>query len=488
MKTARALGLAAAALTTLLIAVTIARRLLYPYDLEWAEGSMLTHVLRILDGKPLYAPPSIDFIAHPYPPLYPWLLALFARVAGVGYWQARLVSTLSFAGALTVGWRFLRREGASRSIATTAMAIVVAAYAPLGAWFDLARVDSLLLLLTSAGLTLGWQRRHSHLGVAASALLLAAALFTKQTAAPLVLALAIALAITSPRRLPTFVLTLALVGLPSLWWLQHASDGWFWFYVVRMKQSQGVDLRTLVSAPGRVAVLVLPGLLAVGWALLVDRPRPPTLGYVALVAAVAVVISALGRATPAGFVNAYIPGVYFVALATGIAVTRLVARERATAAHWLLTATVILAPAVIPWLGGVLLPSRLVHQPLGYDVAPLVPSAVERARADALLARMRATGGELLIPDHPYYARLAGKQPMLSEMGLTDLLHVDVPVLGLDEAIARGRFAAVILDEPLGSGGPRMQALAERYRHVEPIEGPCVVGGARCTTEWRTLP
>ena len=48
----------------------VAHRLPYPYDLEWMESGMLCHALRLLNGQPIYAPPSVDFIPHLYTPLW----------------------------------------------------------------------------------------------------------------------------------------------------------------------------------------------------------------------------------------------------------------------------------------------------------------------------------------------------------------------------------------------------------------------------------
>ena len=46
-------------------------RLSYPLDLEWMEGGVLTHALRLSRGQPLYAEPSVDFVSFLYTPLYP---------------------------------------------------------------------------------------------------------------------------------------------------------------------------------------------------------------------------------------------------------------------------------------------------------------------------------------------------------------------------------------------------------------------------------
>src|SRR5690348_1839440 len=98
-KIVRALAVLVAACAYAVVAWLFVRRLFYPYDLEWMEGGMLCHALRLLEGKPIYAAPSVDFIPYLYTPLYPALLAALGRVVGLGYLLARLVSIGSFAGA-----------------------------------------------------------------------------------------------------------------------------------------------------------------------------------------------------------------------------------------------------------------------------------------------------------------------------------------------------------------------------------------------------
>jgi hypothetical protein len=44
------------------------RRLPYPYELEWMEGGIVTHVRVVLAGEPLYSAPSLDFTPFIYAP------------------------------------------------------------------------------------------------------------------------------------------------------------------------------------------------------------------------------------------------------------------------------------------------------------------------------------------------------------------------------------------------------------------------------------
>src|SRR5262249_10177120 len=98
---------------------------------------------RILDHRPIYGPPSLEFVPFLYTPLYPLVLALFARVVGLGYVLGRLISLASLAAALALGYRAARRAEAERSTAAGAMACVLAAFPFAGAWYDLVRNDEL---------------------------------------------------------------------------------------------------------------------------------------------------------------------------------------------------------------------------------------------------------------------------------------------------------------------------------------------------------
>lgn len=486
-RAARALALALTAWAFITLAWLAWRRLGHPFDLEWLEGATLWHAQRILDGQPLYPPPSIDFVPHPYTPLYPALLALWGRLFGVSYALARALSLASFLGALAVGWRFVRNAGGSRALATAAMAIPCAAFVPTGAWIDLARVDSLWLLLSAAGATLAWQARAarpaSTAALATAAALMVAAFFTKQTAAPLMLAVALALALADRRAALVFVAGLALFGLPSLWAMQRASGGWFWFYIFGVHHSHAWSAALAAMVPGRLAQLLFPGVVLAAWALL--RDRSSTTRYAAWLAAVGVASSAVAKGTAGAYTNALLPGVYFGALFIGVAAARLVDGEsRRSAVAWLLVAgTLATAPGGIPRALQRLFPWRYhVLQHTGYLPTDFVPGADDRARDQKLVDRIRATPGAVWLPSRPWYAHLAGKRPLAGEMAWLDLAPTGVPIAGFDDALRTGRFAAVILDDPYA---PALEPLVARST-VERIEGPPDVVGMRRLWWWLT--
>ena len=79
------------ALILVLLLQTAGGRLFHPYDLEWMEGGMLVHALRVQQGLPLYVQPSADFVPFIYPPLYHWLVAALGLPLGLGYGVGRCI-------------------------------------------------------------------------------------------------------------------------------------------------------------------------------------------------------------------------------------------------------------------------------------------------------------------------------------------------------------------------------------------------------------
>ena len=71
----------------------------YPFALEWMEGGSVDHVRRILAGRPIYIEPTLEFAPFIYTPLYFYLGAAVASVAGVDFAAPAHVST--FPGAVS---------------------------------------------------------------------------------------------------------------------------------------------------------------------------------------------------------------------------------------------------------------------------------------------------------------------------------------------------------------------------------------------------
>ena len=109
------------------------------------------------------------------------------------------------------------------------------------------------------------------------------------------------------------------------------------------------------------------------------------------------------------------------------------------------------SPALFLALGAVGLPgpARAVV------VSPGVRSRRPRIRAAgaALVAKLAAVPGPVLVPDHPHLARLAGKATHAHEMALADVMRggdrraIDALAADVRRRLAAREFAAVVVDQ-----------------------------------------
>ncbi|MEZ4366753.1 MAG: hypothetical protein R2939_10760 [Kofleriaceae bacterium] len=192
-------------------------------------------------------------------------------------------------------------------------------------------------------------------------------------------------------------------------------------------------------------------------------------------------VGAIGWGTEFAHFNAYMPALLHGGLAVGAALPALAACVTSEAAprprRALLAAGV---PLVI--IGVTLVQAR-------WRPATFVPTAADRAAGDALIAELAAVDGEVWVPYHPWYARLAGKAPMVHRMGLRDVTaRKPRPVAGVDDAARRQRFAAIVFDNrpPFDD----LPAFARGYRPERALTPgrPRVYSGAKVVPEALWVP
>jgi hypothetical protein len=309
-------------------------------------------------------------------------------------------------------------------------------------------------------------------------------------------ALGLALLVTAPLSGVVYGLTLAALGLPALWWLNHSTGGWFWTYVFKLHQQHDFYAgRAFLGSPVRLALLLGPALLLVPWAL--ARRRSPGMIYAAYLGAIGALVACVGFGTQWAFTNAFIPGVFFLAIAIGVAAGRLVVGDlpsrngprpdptppkRPMVVFALLAVALALAPGGLLHAASHVTPRSWAidaDAPTGYDLRPVLPDRADRQKAEALIARLRATPGEVLIPFHPFYGYLAGKRTWLHRMGVLDVERAGLGApRGLAQAIAEHRFSLVVMDNKIDGNYYMWPGLLDHYRVAERIDGPRVFSGA----------
>ncbi|MCW2912770.1 MAG: hypothetical protein JWN52_838 [Actinomycetia bacterium] len=442
---ARALRLLTAAAGLAAIAVclgTAARRVGYPYALEWLEGNSLVEVHRLLAGKPLYCPPTVDYVADGYPALYFAAAAGLAGVLGVSYLPLRLVSLAASLACFVLLARLVQRETGHLTAGVAAAGLYAATYFAAGTWFDLARVDSLFLAFSLAGLyTARWMRRPR--GAVAAGLLLAAAFLTKQSALAEAVAITVALLFDPQRRRLAALLAATfagVLGLTTLLW-GAVSHGWYVFYVFGLLSQHPLEhaaftrfwswylLPTLGLALGAVLLAVrrIPLILALGCLALTVE------GYAALL-------------HTGGAVNSMLPVYAAVASLAGIGMAGSTAGSTAgprSAAADLPAA----AASTLVLLQIVILAANT------FALGQVVPTAADRRVGDQLRAWLRGFGGPVAVFSDPGLLLLAGLPPVAHRAAASDILRGTSRTAqarlrrSIGSAVTERRFAAIVVEQ-----------------------------------------
>jgi hypothetical protein len=399
---------------------TAVQRIGYPYELQFFEGSTVEVSARVTEGLPLYGPPSTAWTPWPYPPLYFWITGQVGRITGINLPTLRSVSFAASLVALLLLVLIVRRTTSSATAGIVAAGLFAGTYRVTGAWFDAARVDSLLVMLLLLALYVA-QRSHRARGGLLVGVVLVLAFLTKQNA--LIVAVPI-LAWLLVRRRPAGVAAAVVVVAGSVGSVlvgDAVTGGWYSPYVVSQLLGHGVVARWLlefwlvdVALP---FALVLLAVTWWGWSTFGVRGRDvtPTVlrrwsgsdaGLVGAAVVGLLMAGLAGRLHDGGYVNVAIPAHVAVSLLLGL-VAGAALRDRRTTRRLLIGVAVVVGAQVI------------VMSQWHTDV---VPSAADRAGGDAFISELRRLPGTVLVPSHPFYLRLAGRAPHASGIAIGDLM------------------------------------------------------------------
>ncbi len=437
------LALLGVALASVALYLAIApARISYPYELEWMEGACVDHVRRILAGQRLYVAPSLDFVPFLYPPLYFYLSAAVAKLTGVGFVPLRLLSFVSSLGCFAFIFLMVRRQTRSGYAGVVAVGLFAACFRVAGAWYDIARVDMLCLLLLLAAAWLvqldrGW-RHHLLAGV-----LVTLAFLTKQTALAVALPVMIYAVAAQRMRGVVFALSALLLSGAAALALDRASDGWYRFYVFDLPAEHEIDRAAALSFWTQDMLAAVPIALA-GAALFLAasfrRDRAAFWFWAALLVG-AIGASWSGRAHPGGYNNVVIPAYAVLSMMLVLAVDAAVGNGGTRARPIRpVAATAVCVICIAQFL-------RLAYNPVRQ-----LPTAADRRAGEDLVAAMRAIPGDIYLPYHGYLPVMAGKRTYAHSMAIWDVARSrdaearDRIIGDVTGAIRQHRFAAVIVD------------------------------------------
>ncbi len=460
------------------VAIAIAR-MRYPYELEWIEGGVVDEVRQALSGHSLYVKPSLHYMPNIYTPLYYYVAAVPAKIFGLGFFAPRLVSFLASLAAFACVGALVRTETRDNLIAFVSACVFAACFRRGGAWFDLARVDSLFVALLFAGLVVARRARTAR-GAAAAGVLMTLSFLAKQSALIPAFAVAIFLfcrvegaeAAEAPlgeavrkrstvsrwlRRHSLAVWYLGTLGaelivttaLLNLW-----SHGWYRFYVIDMPAAHQIVSQeyrafwtTDLLAPLGIALVL--SVVGLWWTtrLRTDDGVAPAWFHVPVFAGL-LASAYQGRLHSGGYDNVLFPAFGAVAIGVGLgvhAVSAVAASKvasasprRARVAAWATPLALLLA---VVQLGT-----------LTYDPLAQIPSAAHHRTGARMLAALRSLPGTVYLPGHGEYLRRVGKQGSTHSSAIEDVIRADVRGHGkaiareLDDDVSAGRWDWIVVD------------------------------------------
>jgi 4-amino-4-deoxy-L-arabinose transferase-like glycosyltransferase len=481
--------------------IVAATRAVYPYDLDFLEDSVLMQSLRIADGQPVYLPPNADFVPHVYMPLYTWLGGLLFKLTGPSFLPLRL---LSFAATLTTAalvFLIARRESGRKWLAIACAGLWLGGYRIMDGWYELARVDSLFVMLSLAGFALGVYAGFSLGRLIVAAIVMALAFLSKQTGLLFAAGLAGFLLLTLGRRAWLFVLVYGALAATSVALLMASSGGWFGYYTFRIASANPIELERIISYVRFELFGLMAGLslMAVGGAILaarrarlsVFREWPWLIGM-----GLAIVISGIGRASVGGAMNNLMPAYAFLCLAPAVFIREWPARRGSKtsevsanhlrgAAERAQTSEVLARPTTQGQVVQVLVAAAILAQfALGvYNPLRFIPTAGMRAAGDRLVARVAAIDGPVYVMMHPYYALLAGKQAAAQIAVVWHARERGQQPLPEDlvRRIEDQYYAAIVYDDTLFERDPPLAALLEanyvRSQALSTADAPSTLTG-----------
>ena len=414
-------------------------RLMYPYEVEWNEGAVLDHAIRVLAGKPIYVAPSLDFAAFVYTPLYYFATALVMKIGGVGLWSGRLISIISTLMTAMLAGRIVQRETHSNFLAFSSIALYFAFYHITGFFYDIVRMDALAVFFVATSMYAALYSRRGYLIAALFAML---AYFTKQQMIFIVPAIAIGLVFRNRKHALWFSLLSIGIILFITVVFNWTTNGWYRFYTLTIpgiKAAQSFSWITAIEFFPKWIFGSLGLFMLVILIVMVMRGKKNTQNNLPILLGallMAMISSAISIGNSGGYQNVFMPLALMMAILFPISIDVI----SKALPEWPVLARLIILLGLL----------SLTYNPLGEKM--LFASARQRQAGDEFIAKLKEIPGDVWIPFHGYIGSLAGKSTHVHFMAMNDAL-VPHDSTGarfqreIDSSLAAHLFSAVILDE-----------------------------------------
>ncbi len=430
------------------------RRAAYPFDLEWLEGGVVDHVERLLEGKPLYVAPTVDFVPYIYNPLYYALGAGVASIVGVDYLALRLVSITATLACFGLIFALVWRETRAFVPALFAVGVYAGSFALSGAWFDLARVDSTCLAFC-LGAWFTARVATTPLRLMGSAALVLLAFATKQSAVALAPIWLLSIVWTrGPRSSAWFLVPLVPLAV-CIVWLERSTDGWYSYYAYRVAMGHPDIPEMYVDFWKQEIFQVFPIPLLFGFYFLAAAYGAWDKSVFRIHMPFAVGLTGMAyllRLHSGSFLNDDMPAYAALAVVGGLGLAALTRdTEPVRRLHG-------------ETFGYAIALCQLLY--LTYSPTRYLPTPSDLSEGRSLVAAMQRVRGDVLVTQHGHYSRLARKPSFAHGMAVFDIVRTESDYRGakaklqqsFETALSSHRFGAVLTDDGLVFGH-----LVERY-------------------------
>lgn len=410
--------------------------LVFPFQLEWMEGSLVDGVVRLHQGKPLYVEPNTFFTPYIYTPFYYYVAAAVDTVLGRPLAALRFVSLLSMLAAYGLIALLVKRETGRWWTGVVAAGLYASALHYLGNWYVLARVDSLFVALLLATVE-RLQAARGARGLVVAGIVGFLAAYTKQTAIGLILLLVPWVWVVHRKRMVWFLGSFLLAAGLATGVEQAVSRGWFLWYTFALPRDHSLLMpKLLLFVRENLAHLPVLAVLAVGETVfLLRRPVNPRRLLLPFAFLALLLISWVSRLHSGGFINVNMPFAAGAALLAGVALGELEGWGeggrgwKRTLLSWGLPLLVLVQFALLAW-----------------RPAWVLPGEADVASRKGLVRFLASAPGRIWAPSFGYLVREEGFAPQAHTAALFDVLRARVP----ESELLRAKLLQRIADPKIG--------------------------------------